>query len=809
MERNIKYLYNNRSRIKKLLISKNGMFCHKVKRKLTRRIVDSTSFRNKKAIRYGETLLAEAGKVKNISILPANECCGCGSCLNICPFDAIKMEYDSEGFLYPRIDMDKCTNCGLCQKKCPSIHPSYTNKKKPPCYAMWADDYTRSVSSSGGMFSVLAEYVLDQDGFICGAAYNEKNQVEHIMISAPEQMYRLRGSKYVQSDTKYTYKLTKEKLDSGFSVLYSGCPCQIAGLYSYLGKDYEKLITVDLICHGVPAPKTFEKYLKDMHSERIIRHIEFRDKKVFGWSTEMNIYFSDGTKYIERSGRDPYYKAFLPCLGMRPFCSACKYTTMPRQADFSIGDFWGIGKYDKELDDRKGTSLVFVNNKKAADIFKTLDGKMQKYKKMPFNTAKPRNYTIDHPFRAHPNRKRFFELLKKYPFDKAVDYAIENKYDVGIIGLWFGRNYGSMLTYYALYRALENMGLSVLMINNPLSPKIEEEYTRSHPRTFGASRYHISQVYPLSEMKKLNNFCDTFIVGSDQLWNYGLSKPYGQTYFLGFADDNKKKIAYGTSFGKEHYYGPEGQRQLTEKNLKRFDAVSVREEFAIDICKEKFDVDAVQVVDPVFLCNADVYDELLDEVEIREEADYIFAYILDPTEAKGKKLKQLCRELDMKVIVVLNEPPWLWEENKEKLSVEGAVEIEVKREVTVNEWLYYLKNSKYVVTDSFHGSCFSIIYRKQFMGMVNERRGAKRFVSLLGKLGLEKRLVSNPEGIETWKLKSPIYYDNVFQKISFEREISIQWLKNAVFSSKTVTKQSTYSQVDSRYLEEVTENGTN
>lgn len=738
--------------------------------------------------------------IKTIDVLHKQECCGCSSCSNICPVNAIKMFPDEEGFLYPTIDYNICIQCGKCQKVCPSLQVKYENSKEPYCYAAMADNEIRAKSSSGGMFTVLADYIFEKGGYVAGAAYDENFAVHHILINSPEELDKLRISKYVQSDTQGIYPKVKSKLSEGYYVLFSGCPCQIAGLNAFLGKDYEKLLTVDLVCHGVPSPKAFAKYLKDSFPGKEFQKINFRDKKAFGWSSHMNIYFKDGTTHLEHCNINSYYRAFLSGLSVRPSCSVCKYTTLPRQADISIGDFWGISNHKPEMTDAQGTSLVIVNSGKGKAVFEAVKNKIMKVEQMNLSQARPKNQAIDRPFEAHPNHSRFFRLLNIYPFDKAVEYALKRKFDIGVIGLWYGRNYGSMITYYALHRKLTSMGLSVLMINNPFMGK-DVSLTKTHPRKFAKEFYEISKVHPLSELWKLNEHCDAFMVGSDQLWNYDLSKPYNQYYFLSFADDNKKKIAYGTSFGKDKYTAPEGYHILSAQNMKRFDYVSVREDFAVDMCRDIFGVEAQFVTDPVFFCRDKEYAEIESE---RPECsgNYILAYILDPNKEKTKALLHVAQRLNMQVKVILDELPDVFQENKKRMEITEDAPIEILEEVDIKEWLYCFHHSSYVVTDSFHGTCFSIIFHKNFTAIANAMRGSLRFRSLLKKFHMEDRLIFNAEKlIDHPMIEQSIDYDKIYEYIDAEVEASAKWLENAVFSPKAVKSYTSYQIIDKRAKE--------
>lgn len=736
--------------------------------------------------------------IATVADIEKRHCSGCGMCANICPEGAISMESDAEGFLYATVDGEACTDCGICAQRCPSYSFTSSNDVVSGCYALWvADEGVRLRSSSGGAFSLLADYVLERGGSVCGAAYDDKFVVRHIVVSDPAEMHRLRGSKYVQSDAGSVYSRVKDLLWSGTWVLFSGCPCQVAGLYSYLGGTHERLITVDLICHGVPSPGLFKRYLDENHVSRGIRRIEFRDKSAYGWSTHMNIYYEDGSVHRSVCSEDPYYRMFLPCLAMRPFCSICKYSDLPRVADFSIGDWWGIEKYDSELNDRNGTSLVLINNERAQGIFSSVQGGTARLKRFPLDAARPRNYTIDRPFKAHPQRARFFKLLQHYSFDKAVEYGLQRRFDIGLYGLWFGRNYGSMITYYALHQVLESLGLSVLMIENILRGK-RPKLTRSHPRTFAYKHYEISSHYPLDKLKELNKYCDAFMLGSDQMWNYGLSERYGQSYFFDFVDEDVKKIAYATSFGLARYTGPERARLQSEQYLRRFDFVSVREEFSQEICRDVFHVDAQLVCDPVFLCDAGEYETLIAEADARAEGDFILAYVLDPSPEMGEALTALAQESGLPVQVVLNEEPAVYEANVEAFALSAGEPVSIVRDVTLEEWLWLFKNSTAVVTDSFHGTSFAIIFEKRFLSIINHRRGGQRFISLLSRMGLMDRLLQAPDAVRAFQLLSDVDFTQAQATIIAERERSLKWLKHAVYSPKEVHSHSVYPLVDSR-----------
>ena len=293
------------------------------------------------------------------------ECIGCFSCYNKCPANAIEF-VNKGGFSYPIIDKKKCINCGLCVKVCPAIKYHSFNNSKPTSYAVKASDEIRKVSSSGGVFTLLAEYILDKGGYVCGAAFKEDWNVHHIIVDNKEDLTKLRGSKYVQSSIGSCYIKIKQLLENNKYVLFSGTPCQVAGLNNFLDKEYEKLITVDIFCHGAPSPEIWQNYLKTKFGIENICNINFRDKSKIGWScSHCTITLKDNQEVV----CNEYTQLFHKSLILRDSCSYCKYSKYPRPADISLGDFWGIKDYAPEMDDSMGTSIVLINSSNGEKFF--------------------------------------------------------------------------------------------------------------------------------------------------------------------------------------------------------------------------------------------------------------------------------------------------------------------------------------------------------------------------------------------------------------------------------------------------------
>lgn len=367
-----------------------------------------------------------------IEINEKSKCCGCHACFNACPVNAIEMKEDEKGFKYPKVDKEKCIKCGLCEKVCPiiqnrkvdisdEIHKAYAVNNK--------DDNTRKNSSSGGMFSLIATYVLENKGIVFGAAFDDEWKVKHIEIDKKEDLVKLQTSKYVQSTIGDTYKKAKQYLDDNKMVLFTGTPCQIEGLQTYLQKDYNKLYTQDIVCHGVPSPKVWKKYLEFRRKQDAAQpvRINFRQKDN-GWNLFELLLQYNNSSYKTNHNDDLFFKAFLGNACLRDSCYNCSFKKMNRLSDITIGDLWGIENIAPEMNDDKGTSLVIVNSIKGKELFDKVKGNC-KYQKVDLKeSVDPYNPAYFRSVDKHRNADKFFDNLDNMEFDKLV-----NKYLQGSI----------------------------------------------------------------------------------------------------------------------------------------------------------------------------------------------------------------------------------------------------------------------------------------------------------------------------------------------------------------------------------------
>lgn len=309
-----------------------------------------------------------------IEIQNKKDCCGCHACITICPKQCIAMREDEEGFLYPHVDKGVCIDCGLCEKVCPVINQSEPSKPLKVYAAKNKNEEVRLQSSSGGIFTLLAEKTIQKGGVVFGAKFNEHWEIVHDWTDTIEGIAAFRGSKYVQSTIGNTYSEVQTFLKTGRKVLFSGTPCQIAGLKKYLRNEYDNLLMVDIACHGVPSPLVWRTFLKEINcNSECIKAITFRDKSK-GWKAyRMEIKGMTSDLYSDCTNKNIYMCGFLKNLYLRPSCHCCPSKSGKSGSDITIADFWGVQNYYPEFDDDKGVSLIFVNTQRGADIYDSVN----------------------------------------------------------------------------------------------------------------------------------------------------------------------------------------------------------------------------------------------------------------------------------------------------------------------------------------------------------------------------------------------------------------------------------------------------
>ena len=364
-----------------------------------------------------------------INIQNKVDCCGCNACGDACSKQAITFKTDNEGFWYPEVDMQKCVDCGSCEKVCPIINIKDLKKNdfaKPvhTYAAIHKNNEIRFDSTSGGLFSALAEKMYRDGGYVGGAVYDEDFNIKHFISNQKEDLKKLRSSKYAQSDLTGFYIQVRDLLRKGEKVLVCGSPCQMVALRAFLRKDYENLLILDYVCRGINSPKIGKKFEADLEKEFGSRIVWQKAKnKELGWRTmAAKFIFEDGRSHFIPASKNPMTKGYLMTnVFSRPSCYDCKFKGLPRMADITLADFWGIEKYDKTLDDDIGTSLVLINSKKGEEYFGKIQQKIKSIE-LPFETALKGNPMI---MNSQPlplvNRDIFYTDLNKLTFSEVAE----------------------------------------------------------------------------------------------------------------------------------------------------------------------------------------------------------------------------------------------------------------------------------------------------------------------------------------------------------------------------------------------------
>ncbi|MFI3300976.1 MAG: Coenzyme F420 hydrogenase/dehydrogenase, beta subunit C-terminal domain [Candidatus Gastranaerophilales bacterium] len=669
------------------------------------------------------------------------------------------------------------------------------NKKAEKYYAVMANDDIRQKSSSGGVFSCLAEEVLSQDGYVCGA-YLDINDwtVKHKIISSIEELDDLRGSKYVKSNIDNCYKDIKELLLSSKKVLFSGTPCHVAGLKSYLKDvDTSKLLTIDLVCHGTPSNEIFQKYLDDCFGKENLVDYKFRDKALNSGCASSQAYLKNG----ETINNTSFYEGFSGNVYLNECCYRCHFATSERVGDITLADFWGIEAVSPKINDGKGVSLVLFNNEKGQNYLDLIKNQAYKLEEFDFDVLNNSpNYPLYRSSIVHKNREYFYANFDKCKFRELVDKTLNRKFDVAILGLWFAGNYGGFLTYWALYKFLEKNNINPILIDN--YDMFELDFLRAgHAdmrNLFLKYGFNLSPEYKNNlELYGINKICDKVVLGSDQVWNFYPIQHNYKNYYLDFANEDKIRIAYSSSFGNYPAPYPEEIKDELEFLINRFDAVSVREKTGVANLAELFNYnDGIMTLDPVFLIP-----ECFDELEVnskfynKEHKDEIFAYTIYYSEDKKNILNKLSSAFNVSYYQITDLSPHRRSESKRVATEQKTLKkleefwLNCDMDATIEDFICKFKNCKFMLSDSFHAVCFAIIYKKDFICVANSKQSITRFHSILSMFNLQHRMVYKYDEQEIEQiLEKKIDWQSVYEILEKEKEASANWLLEALDKEK-------------------------
>lgn len=719
-------------------------------------------------------------------MISKDKCTGCSACKYSCPVNAIEMKIDSlTGFNFADIDTTKCIDCGKCNNVCPhnlNQNPNEIIKR----YALRMKDPILKNSSSGGAFTMISSYFFNELKVtnIVGVKWDENFNAIYSIASTGDEWKSFRGSKYMQADVRDIFHHIKAILENNEKLLFIGTPCHVSGLLNYLKKKYDNLITIDFICDSLPSPLIWQKWLNEEGFDiKNIKSINMRHKNSKG--------ARNPTLRIEEINQayDIYLKStnfYRLTMGSRLLVSDACYTCNFRDyrshvSDFTIGDLLDAYKRDELYWDENDSnqSLIICNNKRSQKIIYDIVNFHRKnidffneinyggnFGSMTEKNINAKIISKGKIYNALSRGTKLTDICKKKSNKKYL-------YDVAIAGGTMCNNFGGALTYYALYKYIESLGLKPIII--PPTPdslgvvikdNIFEKYC------------NVSENYHLTKSVNFNKLADTFMIGSDQIWNKKLFKEWELTPYLDFIFDEKKKIAYGVSYG--NYVPAEDSEFNNIKRLvKKFDHISHREQTGCVKTSKYYDRnDTSCVIDPVFLIDKSEYDTLIEDSKIILPEDYICCYDLGISEKGRVFMQQIIGGEEVKDIYISTG-------NYHKQKKNRYINPRSINPISVQDWLKCIKYSKCLLTNSFHGLCFSIIYHKPFLYVGNPD---DRIKELLSMVNLEDHIFDEFNPTDIYKaalcIHANIDWDAVDHKIEIHKNQSAVWLINALNKEK-------------------------
>lgn len=720
-------------------------------------------------------------KINSIREIKEESCVGCGACVNKCDNHAVRIRQNKNGFYKAIVDDSLCANCGKCKSVCPLLAGgSNSHFRNPKLFVFNNPSQHAIMSATAGGFQIIANKMAEDGAHVTGATWNEKWECVYIFADKKEELKKLYKSKYVQSKTGDIYKKTEDKLKNGITVLFSGLPCHVAGLYSYLGKDYDNLYTIDLLCNNVPSIKVLHRFLDERFGLDQVKHIDFRYKEPDKETNDFRMCIETETETFVLGSDNLYYRAFVERKFAGKHCENCKFGALPRVGDLSLGDIYGAEKEDARFAPLK-TESVLINSKKGERLVRYIKDECREYREIPLDIIKQMHPILHSTWPVSSKRDQAYEMLERYSFEQACRAVVEEKYDVGIVGVATNPNYGGALTYLALKWILENLDKTCLMIIPPGDDLLWLPKRITNFRKNPYSDYEIV-CYPDKEsMKELNDKCDMFMVGSDQLFsthyiNNGIYAECNEFASLDWVFDRKKKVAYAASFGEDSIHCPSDMKGRMAYYLNKFDSFAVREQSAIKLCEEEFGMAARWVLDPVFLVDKKKYIDLVMDIPFAR-AD-LFSYILDVDDESKKIIQDILKE--------------------KKYSLSCIGDSAIKRVAYIEEWLGSVINAKFIITDSFHCACFAVIFNVPFIVIQNKNRGKARY-GLFHELGLGNRVIASYEEYLSGKdnLLKNIDWDCINEKIKYLKNDSMTILREQLEPQKKIS--SGYDILDAKY----------
>lgn len=624
-------------------------------------------------------------------------------------------------------------------------------------------------SSSGGIFYPLAMQVLSEGGIVYGAAWTSEG-VQHIGAETEGELKKLMGAKYVRSDLGTVFSEIKEHLQKGRSVMFSGVPCQVSALKKRLGNDDENLFCVQVVCHGMPDKNLLATFMHDMEKLQgsKVSHIYFRDKST-GWRDySMRVCFVDGTEIVKKAFALPFMPGFISDMALESACYHCPFSLGTYAADITLGDCWGASKKQHPLwNHRRGISVVVTHTPKGELFFERANVVCKKVSREVGICLNSNLKKHGIPIPVH--RKEYRDALKRREISLAdlnrkFLCGCSPKAEVAILSRWRSEDYGAAFAAYALYQTVRELGYEAKLADHYQVPASDGD--RMCVKFLHDQRVRMYWADSYRKRFRMADEVTVFLAGTGDLWN-GRSRDRG-FFFMDWARASNRKVAYSVSVGGCQ---DNGISESNEAYVKRFDAVSVCHDEDVATMRELFGLHAEQVCDPVFLPEEQFWKEIAEKVHAELPKSYVLACFSELTEKICTKLWRTAQQWNVSQILCIrnSDAPV-----SEDLLRRDGIEMKIISVPELPVWLKLFSQADYVLTDSWYGCCFSLIFRRPFIALEPTQGKCGAIVSLLKQFGVADRLqtLSDAEC-----LSAGLDYEKIAMRLAEARETSLRWLK--------------------------------
>lgn len=700
-------------------------------------------------------------------------CSVCTACVSKCPKSAINISKK----VYNEIKVNnKCVDCNICKNNCPG---NKTKERNNPVFKVARVKSSTNInkSTSGGLFGEIARYVLKHSGIVYGAVFSDDfHSVKHTRCTNSDDLNKILKSKYVRSNMNNNFLLAEKDLKKGKTVLFSGTPCQIAGLKCFLKKDYSNLITVDIICHGTPSEKIWSKYLTSLEIkfQSKAKYVDFR---YFNEKEPAKIFlveFKNGKKYNDVLYNTTYGKAFFTGLINYPSCGNCQFKAFKNYSDITLCDAWGY----ENPEYKHKNSLVMLNTSNGKAIYNKIKAKLIEFDDFDTEKLLNSNYPILYPTNNHYNRNKIEKLSNNINnqlsyWQQEKNGLKKDKDGVGIINFHYENyNYGANLVAYSLSEAVKKVGYNPYIIDFDPFKEFDplERYRTIEFLNFRKKYLNMTPRFRnKDELNILTDYLDMYITGSDQVWRKQITGANIETYFLDFAK-GKNKISYAASFGTNDFEGNEEETEDCKVLLKSFYNISVREEEGQKILSNRFGQESTLVLDPTLLLKKEEYEKLITET-YDEKIDVAVYFVMDH-ENTILNDKNFARLFPKKKIVNI------------KGNTETLGTTTIFKYNSISKWLDGIRKCEYLVTDSYHGVIFGTIFHKKIICIGKKSKALSRFKTLFNNLkgNLESIIFSSLNSVKS--TETAINYEEIDANIEKLRESSFAFLQNSLGPNK-------------------------